>query len=55
MYEIIAIAKDRMTLKWIGEQTDPDPASTISFRIDNEDEFFRLGDNVSIKLRLENT
>lgn len=54
MYKIIACANDRMTLEWIGDKIDPDPASTITFRIDNSDSFFRTGDKVEVKLALRN-
>jgi len=50
MFEIIACDEQRVTLKWKGEEIDPDPASTITLRIDNSDNFFKVGDRINLRL-----
>lgn len=51
MYEIVMCDDNRITLKYIFPNNDPDPPSTISFRIDNEDQRYKVGDHVLLSIQ----
>ena len=52
MYEVIQCDSKQITLKYIFPHNDPDPPSTVSFRIDNEDEEFKVGDHIALSIRI---
>jgi hypothetical protein len=51
MYEVILCDDKRITLKYILPNDDPEPPSTISFRIDNANEGYKVGDHVVLSIK----